>query len=110
MKKSLQFIIISVIVLCMCLILFACKSRNDTPSEEESIVPIYKGMTINGDTVQANLAVATSSIENPQVLIGSDIYITVHIDNPDKFEIVSFTINNDKYINYMFESGSDANI
>lgn len=36
-----------------------------------------------------------------------DIYITVHIENPDEFEIVSFTLNGVKYTNYMFEEGSD---
>ncbi|MBQ7828414.1 MAG: hypothetical protein IJ386_09155 [Clostridia bacterium] len=38
---------------------------------------------------------------------GEDFYITVHIDNPDKFEIVSFTLNGEKYSSYMFEDGSD---
>ncbi len=36
-----------------------------------------------------------------------DIYITIHFDNPDEFEIVSFTLNGNKYTNYMFEYGSD---
>ena len=38
---------------------------------------------------------------------GQDFYITVHVHNPDKFEIVSFTLNGEKYTNYMFEPGSD---
>ncbi|MBQ8357682.1 MAG: InlB B-repeat-containing protein [Clostridia bacterium] len=38
---------------------------------------------------------------------GEDIYITVHIDNPDNFEILSFTLNGQKYSSYMFEEGSD---
>lgn len=38
---------------------------------------------------------------------GEDIFITIHIDNPDAFEIVSFTLNGQKYTNYMFEDGSD---
>ena len=38
---------------------------------------------------------------------GQDFYITVHIDNPDKFEIMSFTLNGEKYSSYMFEEGSD---
>ncbi|MBE6550003.1 MAG: hypothetical protein E7670_06200 [Ruminococcaceae bacterium] len=37
----------------------------------------------------------------------SDVYITVHIDNPDDFEILSFTLNGNKYSSYMFEEGSD---
>ena len=38
---------------------------------------------------------------------GQDIYITVHIDNPDNYEILSFTLNGNKYSSYMFEDGSD---
>ncbi len=38
---------------------------------------------------------------------GDDVYITVHIDNPDNFEILSFTLNGIKYSSYMFEAGSD---
>jgi len=40
-------------------------------------------------------------------LKNEDIYIHIHIDNPDGFEIVSFTLNGVKYSNYMFEPGSD---
>lgn len=36
-----------------------------------------------------------------------DIYINIHIDNPDNFEIMSFTLNGKKYSSYMFEEGSD---
>ena len=36
-----------------------------------------------------------------------DIYITVHVNNPDNFEIQSFTLNGVKYASYMFEKGSD---
>ena len=36
-----------------------------------------------------------------------DIYIHVHIFNPDEFEILSFTLNDVKYSSYMFEKGSD---
>ena len=35
------------------------------------------------------------------------IYITVHVENPDAFEILSFTLNGMKYSSYMFEEGSD---
>ncbi|MBQ9806054.1 MAG: hypothetical protein IJW49_06065 [Clostridia bacterium] len=35
------------------------------------------------------------------------VYITVHINNPDQFEILSFTLNGQKYTSYMFEEGSD---
>lgn len=36
-----------------------------------------------------------------------DIYITIHVSNPDNFEILSFTLNEKKYSSYMFEEGSD---
>lgn len=36
-----------------------------------------------------------------------DIYINIHINNPDNFEIMSFTLNDKKYSSYMFEDGSD---
>ncbi len=36
-----------------------------------------------------------------------DIYITIHFENPDNFEILSFTLNGEKYASYMFEYGSD---
>ena len=36
-----------------------------------------------------------------------DIYINIHISNPDSFEIMSFTLNGKKYSSYMFEDGSD---
>lgn len=38
---------------------------------------------------------------------GEDVFITIHIDNPDGFEILSFTLNGNKYSSYMFEYGSD---
>ena len=38
---------------------------------------------------------------------GKDFYLNVHIDNPDGFEILSFTLNGEKYSSYMFEEGSD---
>ena len=37
-----------------------------------------------------------------------DIYVTVHINNPEDFEILSFTLNGFKYQSYMFEDGSDS--
>lgn len=38
---------------------------------------------------------------------GQDIYITLHINNPDNFVILSFTLNGKVYSSYMFEEGSD---
>ncbi|MBQ9162602.1 MAG: M23 family metallopeptidase [Clostridia bacterium] len=38
---------------------------------------------------------------------GEEVLITVHFDNPEKKEIISFTLNGEKYSSYMFEEGSD---
>ena len=37
-----------------------------------------------------------------------DIYITIHLKNPEAYEILSFTLNGIKYQSYMFEAGSDS--
>lgn len=37
-----------------------------------------------------------------------DIYITIHINNPASFEILSFTLNGEKYQAFMFEDGSNS--
>ncbi len=35
------------------------------------------------------------------------VLVTVHFDNPDDFEILSFTLNGEKYASHMFRDGSD---
>ena len=37
-----------------------------------------------------------------------DIYITIHLQTPEAYEILSFTLNGTKYQSYMFEEGSDS--
>ena len=37
----------------------------------------------------------------------TDFYVTVHLNNPRDFEILSFTLNGKRYSSYMFEYGSD---
>lgn len=37
-----------------------------------------------------------------------DIYINIHINNPDQYEILSFTLNGIKYQSFMFEDGSTS--
>ena len=55
------------------------------------------------DTLKVEGAVEQRYYANPN----EDIYITIHIDNPDNYEILSFTLNGEKYSSYMFEEGSD---
>jgi|GEM_PF-3376447 len=53
--------------------------------------------------------------ESPDIVFGQtyyamkneDIYIHIHLSNPDEFEILSFTLNGKKYSSNMFEYGSD---
>ncbi|MBQ7829990.1 MAG: leucine-rich repeat domain-containing protein [Clostridia bacterium] len=59
------------------------------------------------DIVKDSLTVDAESEYLYYAKPGEDIYITVHINNPGEFEILSFTLNGVKYSTYMFEEGSD---
>ncbi len=50
--------------------------------------------------------VVTDDVIRYYVQPGETFIIEVHIDNPDDFEIQSFTLNGRKYANYMFKDGS----
>lgn len=69
--------------------------------------------TADSSTAETTAATTDSLdvIGSPETLYyampNADIYITVHIDNPDDYEILSFTLNGIKYSSYMFEEGSD---
>lgn len=97
----------------------------------EKQVPIYEGMTVsteNNAAPVANYGIAggIQLLSSPRAAVlkkndppilgtqelyyvpqGEDFYITVHLHNPDDFEIMSFTLNGKKYTSYMFEPGSD---
>jgi len=68
--------------------------------------PFGKGEGAMDDAISS---IITASPESDMYYAkpGDDIFITIHIDNPDKFEILSFTLNGEKYTSYMFEYGSD---
>ena len=124
--KKILFLFLSIL---LAFSLFSCSE--DAPIEDDKQVPIYEGMTVSSaikvDTLSKAtyartkaLAKSTSSINlnknfkdieitssNYYADLGEDIFITVHIKNPDKFEILSFTLNGEKYSSYMFERGSD---
>ena len=80
--------------------------RNDTIDEDNP----YPDNNANGnieDEIKSSLNVVGSPDEIYYATPNEDIYINIHIDNPDSFEIMSFTLNGKKYSNYMFEEGSD---
>ncbi len=91
-------------------------------------VPVYTGMTVSNESPFSGdgteLLLLSKDKEkvkeklkkdlsvNPERSLyyaypGEDIYITVNFDNPDDLEILSFTLNGNKYSSYMFEPGSD---
>lgn len=57
--------------------------------------------------IEESLTVLGGGEERYYAKPNENIYITIHIDNPDSFEILSFTLNGVKYSTYMFEPGSD---
>lgn len=123
MKKVLILSIVLVLLFSLC----SCDMEPTTDKQ----VPIYEGMTISSATapitkgidektrVFANGFLADKDdkgnnfkdveIESEDYYadLGEDIFITIHINNPDNFEILSFTLNGEKYCSYMFEYGSN---
>lgn len=102
-----------------------------------SQVPVYEGMTVKNNANSAlfmhqnsKLKADENRVEHDDTLENDiedivDIEVTtddevkyyveqsetflleVHLDNPNQYEIQSFTLNGKKYSNYMFEDGSD---
>ena len=68
--------------------------------------PSYEEKRPIGDAAGEHFGVAAGA-ELYYAKPGEDIYVTVHVNNPDNFEILSFTLNGEKYSSYMFEEGSD---
>ena len=107
-------------------------NRNDQEDETNNVeylkqTPVYEGMTVSSLTENAdNASLQTISYvrnksaymrtgakaKEPNIYdfyadLGEDLLLYIHINNPDSFEILSFTINGDKYSSYMFEDGSN---
>ncbi len=59
------------------------------------------------ESIRESLEIDHAKDEHYYAAKNTDIYITVHLSNPDEFEILSFTLNGVKYSSYMFETGSD---
>ena len=80
--------------------------RNDTIDEENP----YPENDEN-ENIEEEIKSSLNVIGSPDTIYyaepNQDIYINIHIDNPDSFEIMSFTLNGKKYSSYMFEEGSD---
>ena len=85
----------------------------DAPDEEESDVdqenPFDKaeGEATIEDAIGAIVEVVGPAEKIYYAKKNEDLYVTIHINNPDSVEILSFTLNGVKYSSYMFEKGSD---
>ena len=71
-------------------------TNNPYPDNEEQVE----------DEIKDSLDVIGSTKGIYYAAPNQDIYINIHISNPDKYEILSFTLNGEKYSSYMFEQGS----
>lgn len=81
-------------------------NRNDTIDEENPYPENGANENIE-EEIKASFNVVGSPDTIYYATLNEDIYINIHIDNPDSFEIMSFTLNGKKYSSYMFEEGSD---
>jgi hypothetical protein len=80
------------------------RSRHGKLDHEE---PFDDGKNDIVDRIDDVLSVVGVGEEIYYAKANEDVYITVHVDNPDDFEILSFTLNKKTYASYMFEKGSD---
>lgn len=80
--------------------------RNDQLDEENPFPDNSESENIE-EEIESSLNVTGPMHDIYYATPNEDIYIYIHIDNPDSFEIMSFTLNGKKYSSYMFEDGSD---
>lgn len=80
--------------------------RNDQVDEENPYPENGENETIE-DEIESSFDVVGSPDTIYYATANENIYINIHINNPDSFEILSFTLNDKKYSSYMFEDGSD---
>ena len=80
--------------------------KDDDIDEENPFPENSEDETIE-EEIESTLDVVGSAETIYYATQNQDIYINIHINNPDSFEIMSFTLNGKKYSSYMFEDGSD---
>ena len=79
----------------------------DEAIDEENPYPENAENETLEEEAKSSLNVIGSAEDIYYATPNEDIYINIHISNPDSFEIMSFTLNGKKYSSYMFEEGSD---
>ena len=84
-------------------------------SAASTILPPYDSLLEDKETAPGQNKPGGDEKDSPDIVFGEtyyamkneDIYIHIHLSNPDEFEILSFTLNGKKYSSNMFEYGSD---
>jgi hypothetical protein len=82
------------------------KDKENNEEDNDSF-PDHDNVKDVEDVIESSLKVVGTSKEIYYACANEDIYINIHISNPDNYEILSFTLNEKKYSSYMFEPGSD---
>ena len=95
--------------------------ENDKPVE--GVEPVYQGMSIEGsntykmnrknkgnfkESIDDILGVVTTEKVEYFAQKGEKFNIVVHLYNPSKYEILSFTLNDYKYQSFEFKEGSNS--
>ena len=108
MKNKLSFV--KALSLMLSIVLVGCNGLTPGSKEEpiDEKAPQYTGMAISETkTNVAKKKNALTTIDNSYVLHKDEEFLfEIYFDNPYRYEIQSFTINDVKYANYMFEAGS----
>jgi len=81
------------------------KIKGKTADDDQTVAePLYKGMGIKDKEAKSLKRAETQ----PTYVLrkNEDFLFEINFENPANFEIQSFTINDTKYANYMFEKGS----
>ena len=129
MKKIFNYLFLLIISLSIISVLSSCGKKGDdnqTVQQEEKVIPIYQGVSIDADTKNENLSLAGTSEEDRNEMINKDFgikvtdeisyfstkeqrqYITLNFYNPSQFEILSFVLNGTKYQSYQFTEDSTS--
>jgi hypothetical protein len=109
--------ILVVILLLVAILLPSCVSNN--ADVDTGTTPIYTGMSVGNEANIKNVNLSRAGILTASAAEittdytahkGNDFFITVHIDNPEEYEIISLKLNGVKYVgNYaQFEHGTNA--
>ena len=100
MKKRLLVLLVTILALSLVFSLAACSLLGIGGSGSEGTAPVYKGMTVSSTP-----SGSTDSFIYAEAY--QDVYVTVHLENPDDYRIASVTLNGKTYEGAAFQSGSN---